>query len=99
MRTIPLREFQREGAKAFGNATALEPWILSGREQEYLLVPITSENRMAVLDLAEGLLAVMSLRLDQAASVAKGMDQLSMDEIDAEIGLARAARRKKQHRS
>ncbi len=97
MKTIPLRDFQREGAKALGVEASMEPWILAGREQEFLLLPVTPENRTAMLDLAEGLSAVMALRQDQARAVEAGLDRLTMDEIDAEIGAARkAAKRRKR---
>ena len=97
MKTIPLRDFQREGAKALGSAASMEPWILAGREQEFLLLPVLPENRTAMLDLAEGLAAVMALRQDQARAVEAGVDRLTMAEIDAEIGAARkAAKRRKR---
>jgi hypothetical protein len=91
MKTIPLREFQREGAKALGENPASEPWLLAGREQEFLLLPVTPENRAAMLDLAEGLAAVMALRQDQARAMETGADRLTPDEIDAEIRVARKA--------
>lgn len=97
MKTIPLRDFQREGAKALGGEASLEPWILAGRDQEYLLLPVTPENRSALLDLVEGLAAVLALRQDQARAVEAGLDKLTPDEIDAEIRAARkAAKRRKR---
>jgi len=91
MKTIPLRDFQREGAKVLGDGAALEPWVLAGREQEYLLLPLSPENRTAMLDLAEGLAAVQALRQDQTRAVAAGLDRLALEEIDAEIRLTRKA--------
>ena len=85
MKTMPLRDFQREGAKAFGSSVVAEPWLLAGRDQEFILIPVTTANRAAALDLAEGLMAVMALRQDQADAVAAGLDRLSLEEIDAEI--------------
>ena len=93
MKTIPLRDFQREGAKAFGTAPSPGPWLLAGRGQEFVLLPVTPDNRSAVMDLVEGLAAVMALRQDQARSVENGLDQLAMEEIDAEIREARKALR------
>ena len=89
MKTIPLRDFQREGAKAFGKNPTPEPWLLAGRDQEFILLPVNQENRSAMLDLAEGLAAVMALREDQARAVDKGLDQLSMEAIEEEIRAAR----------
>lgn len=97
MKTIPLRDFQREGAKAFGITPAIEPWLLAGRDQEFILLPETPENRSAVMDLAEGLAAVMALCQDQARSVELGLNQLSMDEVDEEIRDARKALRRRKH--
>jgi len=97
MKTIPLRDFQREGAKALGAAAASEPCLLAGREQEFLLLPVTPETRAAMLDLAEGLAAVNALRRDQARAAEAGLDQLTMDEIDAEILAARKARSRRKH--
>jgi len=97
MKTIPLREFQREGAKALGDGEPLEPWILSGRGQEFLLLPVPAGNRAAMLDLAEGLAAVMALREDQVRAVEAGLDRLTMDEIETEIKAVRnAAKRRKR---
>ena len=97
MKTIPLRDFQREGAKAFGITRSIEPWLLAGREQEFVLLPVTPENRSAVMDLAEGLAAVMALRQDQARSVEGGLDQLSLEEIDEEIRNARKDLHRRKH--
>ena len=65
MRSIPLRDFQREGVKALGTGASAEPWLLSGRDQEFVLLPVSPDNRTAMLDLAEGLAAVMTLRQGQ----------------------------------
>ena len=97
MKTIPLRDFQREGAKAFGITPSSEPCLLAGREQEFVLLPVTPENRSAVMDLAEGLAAVMALRQDQMRSMEEGLNQLGIDEIDKEIREARKALRRRKH--
>jgi len=96
MKTIPLRDFQREGAKAIQGGAPSEPWLLVGREQDFILLPVTPGNRSAVLDLAEGLAAVMALREDQARAVEEGLDHLGMADIEAEIKAARASLRKRQ---
>jgi hypothetical protein len=97
MKTISLRDFQREGAKALGLAPQSEPWLLAGREQEFVLLPVTPENRSAVVDLAEGLAAVMALREDQTRAVDMGLDQLGMEEVENEIRDARKALRRRKH--
>lgn len=96
MKTIPLRDFQREGAKAFGEMAPDEPWLLSGRNQEFLLMPLSPENRTTILDLAEGFAAVMALRMDQAQAAKAGLDQLRPEEIDAEIRDARRALKRRK---
>jgi hypothetical protein len=89
MRTVSLRDFQREGAKALPSN---EPTLLAGRGQEYLLLPMSPE----MLDLAEGLIAVAALREDQAWAVSKGYDKVSMEAIDEEVRSIRKARNKKR---
>ena len=91
MKTVPLRDFQREGAKALGAGTADGPWLLAGRDQEFMLLPLTPENRASVMDLADGLSAIMALRQIQARAVEAGLDRLTMQEIDAEIRDTRKA--------
>ncbi len=95
VKTISLREFQRGGAKALETVESSEPWLLVGREQEFLLLPLLPETRTAMLDLAEGLAAVAALRQDQARAVEAGLDQLTMDEINAEIRATRQAKCRK----
>ena len=97
MKTIPLRDFQREGAKAFGVTPSLEPLLLAGRDQDYVLLPVTPENRSAVMDLAEGLAAVMALRLQQARSVAEGLNHLGIKEIGEEVRQVRKALQRRKH--
>ena len=96
MKTVPLRDFQREGTKALGDMASSEPWLLAGRDQEFVLLPLSPENRTTVLDLAEGLTAVLALRQDQVRAVAAGLDRLPMKEIDAEIRTARSALKRRK---
>jgi hypothetical protein len=96
MKTIPLRDFQREGAKALGAGPSLEPWLLAGRDQAFILLPLSSGNRSAMIDLAEGMAAMMALREDQARAVEAGLDQMTMEEIEEEIRAARKAIRKRK---
>ena len=98
MKTLPLRDFQREGAKALGGIPSKgEPWLLAGRGQEFLLVPLTADNRSSVMDFAEGLAAVMALRQDQLRAVEVGLDQLGLGEIEAEIRSARKELHRRGH--
>jgi hypothetical protein len=96
MKTLPLRDFQREGAKVLGAVpSAGEPSLLEGRDQAFVLLPVTPENRARVLDFAEGLAAVMALRQDQLRAVEAGLDQLGLGEVEAEV---RAMRKRLRHR-
>lgn len=97
MRILPLREFQREGAKALGAGAMSEPWLLAGRDQEFVLLPVSPQNRTAVLDLAEGLAAVMFLREGQARAAEAGLDQMPVEEIEAEIREARKSLKRRKH--
>jgi hypothetical protein len=65
MKTIPLLEFQREGVKALGAGFSAEPLLLTGRDREFVLLHVPPDDRTAVLDLAEGLAAVLALRQHQ----------------------------------
>lgn len=93
MKTIPLRDFLREGAKALGTGSSTGPWLLTDSDQEFLLLPVTPDTRMTMLDLAEGLAAVAALRQGQARAAEAGLDQLTTDEIDEEIRAARKHRK------
>jgi hypothetical protein len=89
MKTIPLREFQREGVKALGPGFSAEPLLLTGRDREFVLLQVPPDDRSAILDLAEGLAAVLALRQDQERAVEAGLDRTSMNDIGAEIRTAR----------
>jgi hypothetical protein len=91
MRTISLQKFHRWSARALGAEGSMEPLILANREREFLLLPLSAENRAAMLDLAEGLIAVLALRQEQARAVEVGLDKLTSSEIDSEIKAARKA--------
>lgn len=89
MRTIPLRDFQREGVKVLGSESSTEPLLLTGRDREFVLLQVSADNRTAVLDLAEGLASVLALRQHQDRAVEAGLDQISMEDIETEIREAR----------
>ena len=58
---------------------------------------LSGETRTDLMDLAEGMAAVMALRKSQRLAVDVGLDKLTMEEIDAEIREARQAlKRRKQ---
>jgi len=96
MKTIPLREFQREGVKALGPGFSAEPLLLTGRDREFVLLQVPPDDRSAVLDLAEGLAAVMALRQDQERAVQAGLEQTSVEDVEAEIRAARKSIRQRK---
>src|SRR5665648_373205 len=75
MKTIPLREFQREGVKALGAGFSAEPLLLTGRDREFVLPQVPPDDRTAVLDLAEGLSAVLAQRQDRRETLRKVQDR------------------------
>ena len=91
MQSMSLRYFQREGSKALESQGVAEPVLLTGRDQEYLLLPVAPEARGQMLDLVEGWTAVLALRAGQRRAVKAGLDRLTEAEIQAEV---RAARKK-----
>ena len=94
--TIPLREFQREGVKALGAGFSAEPLLLTGRDREFVLLQVPPDDRSAVLDLTEGLAAVLALRQHQERAVQAGLDQTSMEDVEAEIRTARKSIRQRK---
>lgn len=91
MQSMSLRYFQREGSKALESQGAAEPVLLTGRDQEYLLLPVAPEARGQLLDMVEGWTAVLALRAGQRRAAKAGLDRLTEAEIQAEV---RAARKK-----
>lgn len=94
MQSMSLRYFQREGAKALEAEGVAEPVLLTGRDQEYLLVPVEPQARARLLDLVEGWTAVEALRSGQRRAAAAGLDRMTDDEIEAEVRTARIATKK-----
>ena len=70
--------------------------LLTGRDQEYLLLPVTPEARGQLLDMVEGWTAVLALRAGQRRAQNAGLDRMTEDEIQAEV---RAARKKPKRKS
>jgi hypothetical protein len=89
MKTIPLREVQREGVKALGPGFLADPLLLTGRDRESVLLQVPPGDRSAILDLAEGLAAVLALRQDQERAVEAGLDRTSTNDIEAAMRTAR----------
>lgn len=89
MQSMSLRYFQREGSKALESQGVAEPVLLTGRDQEYLLLPVAPEARGQMLDLVEGWTAVLALRAGQRKAAKAGLDRLTESEIKDEVRAAR----------
>ena len=93
MRQVPLREFRTRGAKALGPDEGQGVVILSNRQgPAYFWVPVQPgdlESQGRELCKAQ---AKASLRAWQLRARELGLDQMSDQEIDAEIKAARAER-------
>jgi len=96
LKTMSLREFQREGVKALGPGFSAEPLLLTGRDRELVLLQVPPDDRTSVLDLVEGLAAVLALRQDQERAAEAGLDQTPMAEVEAEIRAAREGIRQRK---
>ena len=93
MRQVSIRDFRLKGADALGKIQPGEAVILSGRgNNAYFLIPA----RRDVMDLMEEelktALAMSSLRESWRRAKEAGADDLSMEEINAEIKQARKER-------
>lgn len=90
MRQVSLREFRTRGVKALERVPRGETVLLAGQKgPAYFLVPVVGD--IAVQDAELGrLLAKASLRDSWAYAKESGASEMTLDEINAEIALARA---------
>lgn len=94
MRQVPLRAFRTRGAKALGAGQSLELVVLSNRQgPAYFLLPVQpgdleSQGRELLRALAKASLRAWQLRAGEL-----GLDQMTDQEIEAEIKASRLERR------
>ena len=89
MRQVSLREFRTRGAKALGSVPAGETVLLVGQKgPAYFLVPVTGDVTVADRELRRAL-AKASLRESWRVAELAGTDQISDEEIEAEIAQTR----------
>jgi antitoxin (DNA-binding transcriptional repressor) of toxin-antitoxin stability system len=94
MRQVSLREFRTRGAKALEAVPRGETVLLAGQQgPAYFLVPVLGDVAMEDRELRRAM-AKASLRESWAHSGASGLDLMSSDEIEREIGKVRGARRR-----
>lgn len=98
MRQVSLREFRTRGAKALGVVPRGETVLLAGQQgPTYFLVPVLGDVAAEDRELRRAM-ARASLRESWAHSEASGLNKLSADEIDREIGKVRAVRKRTKSR-
>ena len=89
MREVSLREFRTRGAKALESVPAGEVVLLSGQQgPAYYLVPVQGDLAVGDRELRRAM-AVASLEEEARQARLAGFDQLSDEEIDAEISRVR----------
>jgi antitoxin (DNA-binding transcriptional repressor) of toxin-antitoxin stability system len=94
MRQVSLREFRTRGAKALEAVPRGETVLLAGQQgPAYFLVPVLGDVAMEDRELRRAM-AKASLRESWVHAEATGLDLMSSDEIEREIGKVRGARRR-----
>jgi hypothetical protein len=93
MITIPIRDLQLRGTKAFARGTD-EPVLVIGRPGALFYLIPADPDRLAEQEVElSRAMARASLRSWQNRAVSAGLDKLTAEEIDAEISTARQERR------
>jgi len=98
MRTMPLRDFQQRGVSSLPPGDASDPLLLSGRNGQYFLVPVTGADVGRQYEALRQALAILSIRETQLKAREAGLDRMSMDDIEAGIKAARKERRERKGR-
>jgi antitoxin (DNA-binding transcriptional repressor) of toxin-antitoxin stability system len=94
LRQVSLREFRTRGAKALESVPRGETVLLAGQQgPAYFLVPVLGDVAMEDRELRRAM-AKASLRESWVHAEASGLNKLSADEIDREIGRVRAVRKR-----
>ena len=96
MRQVSLREFRTRGAKALEAVPKGEMILLAGQQgPAYFLVPVLGDVILEDRELRRAM-AKAGLRESWRQAQESGLDQMSEEEIDREIGEVRAARRRRK---
>lgn len=93
MRTMTLRDFQQRGAASLPPGDPGDPLLLSGRNGQFFLIPVTGSDVGVQYEALRQALAIMSIRETQLKAREAGLDKMTMEDIQAEIRSARAERR------
>ena len=94
MRTMALRDFQQRGAASLPPGEATDPLLLSGRNAQFFLVPVSGPDVGRQYEALRTALAIFSIRETQLQAREAGLDRMTLEEINAEIRAARAERRR-----
>jgi hypothetical protein len=70
--------------------------LLSGRKDQFFLVPVSGADVGRQYEALRQALAILSLRETQLKAREAGLDQMTMEDIEAEIRAARADRRSRK---
>jgi hypothetical protein len=93
MKTIPIRELQQRGARAIAKG-AIGPLLVTGRPGALFYLIRADPERLVEQEIElSRAMARADLRSWQTRAVAAGLDQLTSEEIDAEIDLSRRERK------
>jgi antitoxin (DNA-binding transcriptional repressor) of toxin-antitoxin stability system len=96
MRQVSLREFRTRGVKALESVPKNETVLLAGQDgPAYFLVPVMGDITQQDIELRRAI-AKASLRESWRIAEESGRDRITDEEIDAEIKLARAERKRRR---
>jgi len=98
MKMVTVREFRANPGRSLNSGKKAEDVVLTNNGKPVaLLWPVNEENLEESLKMARRIRAERAIHQIQMNSVRLGLDKMTMDEIDAEIALARkeAAKRNK----
>jgi hypothetical protein len=89
---MSLRDFQQRGVASLPPGDGADPLLLSGRHDQFFLVPVSGADVGSQYEALRQALAILSIRQTQIKAREAGLDQMTMEDIEAEIRAARAER-------
>jgi hypothetical protein len=93
---MALREFQQRGVASLLPGDPADPLLLSGRNGQYFLIPVQGADVGRQYEALRQALAILSVRETQLQAREAGLDTLTMEDIEAEIGAARRDRKRRK---
>lgn len=92
MRSISLRDFQRQGSEILPPGDPCDPLLLADGKESYFLVPVQGEAQR-IYDALCRAMGALAVRETQMKAREVGLDTLTMEDIEAEIRASRDERR------